>query len=166
VHTRKQVRQIARSMRAFGFNVPVLINTTREVIAGHGRVLAARELGLTVVPTITLEHLTDAQARAFLIADNRLGENSKWNKRLLAEQLKSLSEVQLDFDIDVIGFDLSEIEMLTEGLGLSIDDKSDPSRNMRDPGGQGDSSRPGNPSLPGHQRIFCWQCLSANRSRQ
>lgn len=72
LHSEKQVQQIARSIEAFGFNVPVLVNAQSQVIAGHGRLLACQVLGITEVPTIRLEHLTEAQARAFLIADNRL----------------------------------------------------------------------------------------------
>jgi ParB/RepB/Spo0J family partition protein len=87
-HTPRQIRQIAHSIQEFGFNVPVLVDTTLKVIAGHGRVMACEQLGWREVPTIALEHLTQAQAKAFAIADNRLTENSRWNERLLAEQLQ------------------------------------------------------------------------------
>src|SRR5690348_16534970 len=87
----KQIRQIADSIEAFGFNVPVLVDAELKVICGHGRLLACRELGWTEVPTLCLDHLTPAQARAFMIADNRLSEISSWDARLLAEQLKDLS---------------------------------------------------------------------------
>src|SRR5207237_3782671 len=82
VHSKKQIRQIARSIESFGFNVPILIDNNFEVIAGHGRVLAAKHLGLTEVPTIRLDHLTEAQRRAFMIADNRLTEIAVWDDRL------------------------------------------------------------------------------------
>ncbi len=100
-HSRRQVRQIARSIEAFGFNVPVLIDANLKVIAGHGRVMASKELGMQEVPTISLEHLSDAQARAFMIADNRLTENSSWDDHLLGEQLKHLSALDLDFSLDL-----------------------------------------------------------------
>jgi len=87
IHSSRQIRQIARSIKAFGFNVPVLIDGASRVIAGHGRILACRELRWTQVPTIRLEHLTDAQVSAFMIADNRLTENSVWDDRLLGDQL-------------------------------------------------------------------------------
>ena len=90
-HTRKQVRQIAESIKAFGFNVPILIDRHGNIIAGHGRWLACRELGFTEVPTLCLDHLTPAQARAFMIADNRLTEIAVWDDRLLAQQLKELT---------------------------------------------------------------------------
>src|SRR5258708_39625917 len=97
VHSPRQIRQIARSIQAFGFNVPILVDSDLQVIAGHGRVLAARQLGLQQRPTIRLEHLTDAQAKAFMIADNRLTENSSWGERLLAEQLRELAVLGLAF---------------------------------------------------------------------
>src|SRR5246127_5547461 len=96
LHSRKQVRQIANSIASFGFNVPVLVDAEQSVIAGHGRVLATKELGWSEVPVIALEHLDAAQRRAFAIADNRLTENSAWDDRLLAEQLKELSLLDLE----------------------------------------------------------------------
>ena len=79
-HSKKQIRQIAESIRIFGFNVPILIDREGKVIAGHGRLLACRELGVTEVPTLCLDHLTPAQARAFMIADNRLTEIATWGR--------------------------------------------------------------------------------------
>ena len=105
-HTKKQVRQIAESIRNFGFNVPVLIDREGRVIAGHGRILACVELGLTEVPTVCLDHLTPQQVRAFRIADNRLTEISTWYDRLLAQQLQELAVHGLDFNIEVTGFEM------------------------------------------------------------
>jgi ParB-like chromosome segregation protein Spo0J len=105
VHSDKQVRQIAQSIESFGFNVPLLIDDEQQVIAGHGRLLAARKLGWDTVPAIRLSHLTESQRMAFLIADNRLTENSSWDERMLGEQLKILSELELDFDLEAIGFE-------------------------------------------------------------
>src|SRR2546423_1230800 len=114
VHTDKQIRQIARSMAAFGFNVPLLVDRNLQVIAGHGRLDAARLLGLTDVPTIQLEHLTESQATAFGIADNKLTESSTWDETLLGQQLKALAEVELDFSIEATGFEMGEIDLLIE----------------------------------------------------
>jgi ParB-like chromosome segregation protein Spo0J len=97
VHSARQIRQVAQSIKTFGFNVPILIDGNGNVLAGHGRILASKLLGRTAVPTICLDHLTEAQARAFMIADNRLSENSVWDESLLAEQLKELSLLDLDF---------------------------------------------------------------------
>jgi hypothetical protein len=116
-HHPKQVRQIARSIEAFGFNVPVLVDAQRKVIAGHGRILACRLLGWSEVPTISLEHLSAEQAKAFMIADNRLTENSRWDDRLLAEQLRELSVLELDFSLEATGFEMGEIDLRIEGLG-------------------------------------------------
>ena len=115
-HPPKHVRQLAKSIEAFGFNVPILIDADQQVIAGHGRLLAAQHLGWTEVPTITLEHLTPDQVRAYRIADNRLTDCSTWDDQLLAEQLLSLSVAELDFDLTAIGFDLPEIDLRIQGL--------------------------------------------------
>ena len=99
-HSREQIRQLARSIDVFGFNVPILIDANLKVVAGHGRLVACQLLGLNEVPTILLDHLTDEQARAFMIADNRLSETSAWDDLLLTEQLKELSELNLDFSLE------------------------------------------------------------------
>jgi DNA modification methylase len=125
-HNDKQVRQIANSIRIFGFNVPVLIDQHLNVIAGHGRLLAAGLLGMTEVPTICLDHLSPHQTRAFMIADNKLSENSTWNDGLLAEQLKTLSEADLDFSLETIGFDMGEIDTILEGAAPVRDVSQDP----------------------------------------
>ena len=125
-HTRKQVRQIAESIKAFGFNVPILIDRYGNIIAGHGRWLAGRELGITEVPTLCLDHLTPAQARAFMIADNRLTEISVWDDQLLARQLKELSLVGLDFDIEVTGFEMGEIDLRIASLDDPAQAEADP----------------------------------------
>jgi ParB-like chromosome segregation protein Spo0J len=116
VHSDKQVRQIAQSIESFGFNVPLLIDDRQKVIAGHGRLLAVRKLGWDTVPAIRLNHLTESQRTAFLIADDRLTENSSWDERMLGEQLKILSELELDFDLEAIGFEVPEIDLLIDGL--------------------------------------------------
>jgi DNA modification methylase len=116
VHKDKQVGQIAQSIKAFGFNVPILVDHRHHVVAGHGRLLAARKLGWDTVPVIKLNHLTESQYSAFLIADNRLTENSSWDERLLGEQLKVLSELELDFDLEVTGFEIAEIDVLIDGM--------------------------------------------------
>jgi DNA modification methylase len=124
LHSEKHVRQIAKSIESFGFNVPLLIGDEQEVIAGHGRLLAARSLGWDTVPVIQLGHLTEPQRMAFMIADNRLTENSSWDERMLGEQLKFLSGLDLDFDLETIGFEAPEIDLLIDGL--STDPGADP----------------------------------------
>lgn len=125
-HPLKHIKQLAKSIEAFGFNVPILIDAQQQVIAGHGRLLAAQHLGWTEVPTITLEHLTPDQVRAYRIADNRLTDCSTWDDQLLAEQLLSLSVAALDFDLTAIGFDLPEIDLRIQGLnGIEETDTGD-----------------------------------------
>lgn len=125
-HTPRQVRQIAQSMRTFGYNVPILIDSNLAVIAGHGRLLAAKHLGLAEVPTIQLDHLSDVQIKAFTIADNRLTETSQWDGQLLAEQLKELAELDLDFSLEATGFDMGEIDFRIENMTtVQADDKAD-----------------------------------------
>jgi DNA modification methylase len=124
-HSKKQIRQIANSIEAFGFNVPVLVDADLNVVAGHGRLLACRELGWTEVPTLRLDHLTAAQARAFMIADNRLTEIAAWDDRLLAQQLKDLCLLGLDFSIEVTGFEIGEIDLRIASLE-DMPDTDDP----------------------------------------
>lgn len=124
-HSKKQIRQIAESIKTFGFTVPVLIDQAGQVIAGHCRLLACELIGMTEVPTICLEHLSPAQVRAYMIADNRLAEVATWDDRLLAEQLKELSLMDLDFSLEVTGFDMAEIDMRIEGLQAEEADAAD-----------------------------------------
>jgi DNA modification methylase len=106
-HSDQQVAQVAASIREFGFTNPVLIDSEDGIIAGHGRVMAARKLGLAEVPCIRLGHLTETQKRAYIIADNKLALNSGWDEEMLGLELADLREA--DFDLDLIGFDESEL---------------------------------------------------------
>jgi ParB-like chromosome segregation protein Spo0J len=115
-HSDRQIKQIAQSIESFGFNVPVLIDRMGKLVAGHGRVEAAVKLGLANIPALRLEHLTEEQARAFMIADNRLAETSTWDDRLLGETLRELSEVDLNFNIEATGFTVGEIDLRIESL--------------------------------------------------
>ncbi|MEO8546916.1 MAG: DNA methyltransferase [Sphingomicrobium sp.] len=126
-HKPPQIAAIARSIQAFGFNVPLLIDGDGNVIAGHGRLFAAKKIGLTEVPTIRLEHLSDAQRKAYMIADNRLTDLSKWDDQLLGQVLRDLSVADLDFELDAIGFSVGEIDFHIEALGqtASAEDPAD-----------------------------------------
>jgi len=126
LHSEKQVQQIARSIETFGFNVPVLVDANFQVMAGHGRLRACELLGIAQVPVIRLEHLSEHQRRAFTIADNRLTENSEWDNRLLGDQLKILSEAQLEFSLEVTGFEMGEIDLIIENLSPANDGADDP----------------------------------------
>lgn len=123
-HSHKQIAQIAASIERFGWTNPVLINADGGIIAGHGRVAAAKSLGLATVPTIRLSNLSEAEVRAYIIADNKLAELAGWDSEILAIELQSL--IDLDFDVSVIGFETAEIDMLIEGLDLGgLDDEGD-----------------------------------------
>jgi DNA modification methylase len=154
LHSDKQVRQIARSLEAFGPIVPVLIDGSSQVIAGHGRIQAAQLLGLRELPTICVEHLTEAQAKAFAIADNKLTENSTWNADLLGQQLKALSEVELDFDLEATGFEMAEIDLLIEGLSPAIGSGADFADELPDAVEQS-VSQPNDLWVLGHHTILC-----------
>ena len=106
-HSEQQVLQIAASIKEFGFNSPVLVDGENGIIAGHGRVMAAKKLGLDEIPTIELKHLTKTQKKAYILADNRLALNSGWDNDLLALELGELSDD--GFDLDLLGFDVDEL---------------------------------------------------------
>ena len=126
VHSKKQIRQIARSIESFGFNMPILIDGENNIVAGHARVLAAKLLGLAEVPAVRLEHLTEAQRRAFAIADNRLTEIASWDDRLLGETLKELAILDLDFALEATGFEAGEIDLRIEALSQNERDPVEP----------------------------------------
>lgn len=107
-HSDQQVAQVAASIREFGFTNPVLIDSEDGIIAGHGRVMAARKLNMAEVPCIRLEHLTETQKRAYIIADNKLALNSGWDEEMLGLELADLREE--DFDLGLVGFNADEIE--------------------------------------------------------
>ena len=118
VHDDAQVAQIAASIREFGFTNPVLIDAQGGIIAGHGRVLAARKLKLEQVPCIMLDYLTDTQRRAYVIADNSLALNSSWDKELLQLELADLHAAE--FNMDLLGFDAPDLA-LAMGLGADFE---------------------------------------------
>src|SRR5580704_1801787 len=109
-HSDTQVAQIAASIDEFGFNNPILVDTKAGIIAGHGRLLAARKLRLTEVPVIVLDHLSEAQKRAYIIADNQLALNAEWDEDLLRTELAALQDES--FDVSLIGFEDDELARL------------------------------------------------------
>lgn len=115
-HSKKQVRQIADSIRTFGFTNPVLIDESNMILAGHGRVAAAKLLGLATVPCRHISTMTAAQKRAYVLADNKLALNAGWDEETLAIELSGLLATELDFDVCVTGFSIPEIDSLIAGL--------------------------------------------------
>jgi DNA modification methylase len=111
-HSRKQLGQMAKSIEKYGFCNPVLVDDAKQIIAGHGRVEAAKLLGMDAVPTCQLSHLSDADKRAYVLADNRLAEKAGWDRELLAIELQGL--IELDVDIELTGFEMAEIDLILE----------------------------------------------------
>jgi DNA modification methylase len=109
-HSRRQIRQIAASIKRFGFTVPILVDDDGQIIAGHGRVEAAKLLGRSEVPSLRLSHLSPAEKRAYMIADNRLAEKAGWDREILAIELQGL--IDLHFDVELTGFEMGEIDVL------------------------------------------------------
>jgi DNA modification methylase len=122
-HSEAQVAQIAASIREFGWGAPILIDGQNNVIAGHGRLLAARKLGLVEVPVVPMEHLTDTQRRALILADNKIGENASWEDELLGIELSELKDA--GFDLDLTGFSTEEWEALIAGEEQTKDGLTD-----------------------------------------
>lgn len=150
-HSPEQIAQVAASIREFGFTNPVLIDGEGGIIAGHGRVMAARQFGLSEVPCIRLAHLTDAQKRAYVIADNKLALNAGWDDALLALELRELAE--MDFDLRLTGFDDDEISKLLDlelGEGEGQGDADAVPEVRPDP-----ISRPGDVWALGRHRVMC-----------
>ena len=152
-HSKKQVRQIADSIEAFGFTNPVLVDAVGGVIAGHGRVAAAQLLGLETVPTIRLEDLSEAQIRAYVIAENKLAENAGWDRELLAIELQGLIGLDIDLDVTLTGFEMPEIDILIGELdAIGEDDEADevPEADDGPP-----VTRPGDIWCIGMHRLIC-----------
>jgi hypothetical protein len=152
-HSKKQIRQIAASIEQFGFINPVLIDRDGRIVAGHGRVEAAKLLGLNTVPTICLETLTEAEIRAYVIADNRLAELAGWDQEMLAIELQGLIALDLDFDVTITGFETPEIDILIGGLNADGEEDPDDELPLIDEGPA--VTRPGDIWCIGKHRLIC-----------
>ena len=156
-HTRKQIRQIADSVRRFGFTNPVLIDDEDRIIAGHGRVEAAKHLGLAAIPTLRLSHLSDAEKRAYILADNRLAEMAGWDREILALELQGL--IDLDFEVELTGFDIGEIDVILEDADDARRAAEEPEDEVPEPLAGPTVSEPGDLWLLGKHRILCGDAL-------
>lgn len=155
-HSAAQIAKIAQSIQSFGFNNPVLLDSQAGIVAGHGRVSAALSLGLDEVPTVRLDHLTPAQRRAYVIADNRIAELAGWDDAILAIELQGLLETELDFEITDIGFEMPDIEGL---LDKQREDKTDPADDPDLMKNAPSIARRGDLWALGDHRIFCGDAL-------
>ena len=156
-HSKKQIRQIADSIERFGFTNPVLIDRAGGIVAGHGRIEAAKLLGIEKVPTIQLEDLTEAEIRAYVIADNKLAENAGWDRELLAIELQGLIELDIDFDVTITGFEMPEIDILIGELECTEED--DPADKVPEVGDGLPVTRAGDIWCVGKHRLICGDAL-------
>ena len=156
-HSKKQLRQIADSIDRFGFTNPILIDASNTILAGHGRVEAARLLGLAEVPCIRVEHMSAEEKRAYVLADNKLALNAGWDEEILAEELKELLAVDLDFDIGLTGFTVAEIDSLVDGL--EPEEPGDPEEDRLSEDDGEARCRPGDIWQLGPHRLICGSSL-------
>jgi len=160
-HSKKQIRQIADSIETFGFTNPVLIDAENTILAGHGRVAAAKLLGMDRVPCVRLEHMTPEQKRAYVLADNKLALNAGWDEQILAEELGALMALDLDFQVEITGFSIPEIDSLVEGL--TPEEPGDPKDDaLPDPAAVPSRCRPGDLWQLGRHRLHCGNALDAD----
>jgi hypothetical protein len=159
-HSPAQIALLVASLREFGFTNPVLIDDHDRVIAGHGRLVAAKAAGLTEVPCVVLSHLTDAQRRAYILADNQLAERAGWDRELLAFELGTLRDD--GFDLPLTGFDASDLERLIGPSGLPGLTNEDDAPDCPD----APVSRPGGVWQCGPHRVMCGDALDANDMAQ
>ena len=159
-HSTKQIRQIANSIKSFGFNAPIAVDHDDNVVFGHGRLLACRLLGWTEVPTLRLDHLSPAQARAFMLADNRLAELADWDDRRLAQHLQELSQLVLDFSIEDTGFEIGEIDLRIASLD-PLPGADDPADLLPELPAGPPISKIGDLWILGRHRLLCGSALDA-----
>ncbi len=159
LHSKKQIKLIARSIEDFGFNVPFLVDRNLRLIAGHGRAEALKLLGIRKVPTICLDHLSESQARAFTIADNRLTEIATWDDHKLAEQFKTLSEITLDFNLESTGFEMGEIDVIMEALAPAPPKENDPADELPEIDSELRVTEANDLWLLGRSRVICGDAL-------
>ncbi|MCL2673666.1 MAG: ParB/Srx family N-terminal domain-containing protein [Alphaproteobacteria bacterium] len=163
-HPEKQIQQLAASIKVFGFNNPILIDEGDEIIAGHGRLAAANIVGLDIVPAIRLSHLTEAQKRAYRLADNKIAENGGWNIGLLKLEIAELETICTDLDISVTGFGSIELDvMFNTGDMKPADPKANAVPYIQE---SEIVTRPGDVWQVGVHRIICGNSLEEENLRK
>lgn len=156
-HSRKQVRQIAKSIERFGFNNPVLIDDKMQIIAGHGRVQAAKLLGMTAVPTVRLSHLSETDKRAYILADNKLAEKAGWDREILAIELQALIELDV-IDVELTGFETAEIDIILDDAREAAGAPAGPEDDAPEYASGPAITRLGDLWVMGSHRLLCADC--------
>jgi DNA modification methylase len=155
-HSDRQIKLLMTNIERFGFVAPVLIDAKNNILAGHGRIDATQRLGWSEAPTIRLDHLSEAEARALMIADNRLAEMSTWDDVFLAEALKELSGLDLTFDLDELGFDVADIDLRIASLDQTkAEPKQDPDDIVPEVTNGPAITQPGDIWQAGRHRLLC-----------
>jgi ParB-like chromosome segregation protein Spo0J len=154
-HSKEQILQLRASLREFGFVNPVIVDKDLNIIAGHGRILAAKEEGVKEVPCVFAEHLSEAQKRAYIIADNRLALNAGWDPEMLSVEISDLQGV--DFDISLLGFDDAELNKLLGDNDDVQEDDFDVDAELKKPA----TTKPGDLWLLGKHRLVCGDSTKA-----
>lgn len=152
-HSKKQIQQVAKSITRFGWTNPIVRDETNTIIAGHGRVEAAKLLGLTAAPTVLLSGMSEADVRAYVIADNKLAENAGWDFQLLGSELAYLAALDFDFDLTLTGFELSEVDAMIQDASRT--DELDPADALPEVSDEPPVTRPGFVWQVGPHRVIC-----------
>jgi DNA modification methylase len=159
-HSPAQIKQIARSIERFGFTNPVLADKNFGIIAGHGRVLAAKSLGYAQVPVLRVSHLSDTEKRAYILADNKLALNAGWDKETLAIELQGL--IDAEFDVQLTGFSIGESDIiLNDAHEASLAASDEPEDAIPEPGESCPVTRPGDIWQLGRHRLICGDARNA-----
>jgi hypothetical protein len=157
-HSKRQIRQIADSIGRFGFVNPILIDDAGQIISGHGRVEAAKLLGIAAVPVLRLSHLSDAEKRAYVLADNRIAQQAGWDREILVIELQGL--IDLDFEVELTGFSTADIDIVLDAAAEAQDGPPAPEDEVPDtPAAAATVSRPGDLWALGAHRLLCGNAL-------
>lgn len=156
-HTKKQIHQIMRSIERFGWTNPILIDAENGVIAGHGRLEAAKQLGMSKVPVLRFDHMSEAEKQVYIIADNKLAENAGWDEALLASELQGLLDLDINFDLELTGFEMGEIDIILGG-DTEPEEETVPEPDTEAPA----VNRLGDLWFIGAHRVICGDCLDQN----
>ena len=159
-HSKRQIKDIARSIERFGFTNPVLVDANRQIIAGHGRVAAAQLLNIRTIPTLRIDHLNEAEKRAYVLADNKLAERAGWDREILAIELQGL--VDLDFEIGLTGFEMAEVDLVLEEAGERADAELQPEDVPPDIALGSAVTKLGDSWVLGRHLLFCGDSLHAD----